>query len=81
MTKLRTKKPLYIMHKDDISINGISRRNFVRGTSMAAGAIVLGSLPVSASAFVAGNETLKLAVVGCGGRGTGAVNQALSGTR
>lgn len=66
------------MDKDDISINGISRRNFVRGTSMAAGAIVLGSLPVSASAFVAGNETLKLAVVGCGGRGTGAVNQALT---
>ena len=64
------------MDKDNI--NGISRRDFVRGTSMVAGALVLGTLPVSASAFVAGNETLKLAVVGCGGRGTGAANEALT---
>jgi len=66
---------LQIMDKDNLS--GISRRDFVRGTSMATGALVLGTLPVSASAFVAGSETLKLAVVGCGGRGTGAANQAL----
>ena len=39
---------------------------------------MLSSLPIGASAFAAGNDTLKIAVVGCGGRGTGAVNQALT---
>ncbi len=55
----------------------ITRRKFVKGSALATGGIMTGILPVGASAFVAGNETLKLAVVGCGGRGTGAANQAL----
>ena len=57
----------------------MSRRKFVRNTSMAAaGGMLLGSLPVGASAFAAGSDTLKIALIGCGGRGTGAANQALS---
>ena len=60
-------------------IKGISRRDFMKKTSMAAGGgLLLGSLPISASAYAAGNDTLKVAVVGCGGRGTGAANQALN---
>jgi len=55
----------------------ITRRKFVKGTAISAGAIMTGALPASASAFVQGSDTLKLAVVGCGGRGTGAANQAL----
>ncbi len=39
--------------------------------------MLLGSLPVGASAYAGGSETLKVGVVGCGGRGTGAANQAL----
>ncbi len=54
----------------------LTRRKFVKGSSLATGALMAG-LPVGASAFVGGNETLKLAVIGCGGRGTGAANQAL----
>ncbi len=57
----------------------ISRKEFCRTASFAAGGgLLLSSLPIGASAFAAGNDTLKLAVVGCGGRGTGAVNQALT---
>ncbi len=41
------------------------------------GGLILGSLPVGASAFAAASSELKVAVIGCGGRGTGAANQAL----
>ncbi len=54
----------------------LSRRKFVKGSALATGTIMAG-LPVGASAFVGGASTLKLALVGCGGRGTGAANQAL----
>jgi len=43
-----------------------------------AGALAVGHLPVGASAHVAAKDELKLALVGCGGRGTGAAVQALS---
>lgn len=56
----------------------INRRNFVKSSAALAGGVILNPLPVSASAFVAGAETLKIAVIGCGGRGTGAAAQALS---
>lgn len=60
--------------------NGISRRTFFRNASMAAaGGLILGSMPGSAGAFSGSkNDMLKVALVGCGGRGTGAANQALS---
>jgi myo-inositol 2-dehydrogenase / D-chiro-inositol 1-dehydrogenase len=57
---------------------GLSRREFFKNASFAAGGgMLLGSLPVGASAYAAGSETIKVGVVGCGGRGTGAANQAL----
>lgn len=56
----------------------LSRREFCKHASLAAGGgLLLGSLPIGASAFATGDDTLKVAVVGCGGRGTGAANQAL----
>lgn len=67
------------MKKEDrIRRTGITRRSFVKNASLGAGGmILLNSLPVSASAYAAGSETLKLALIGCGSRGTGAANQAL----
>lgn len=51
----------------------------MKKTSLAAGGgFLLGSLPVGASAYAAAGDTLNVAVVGCGGRGTGAANQALN---
>ncbi len=57
-----------------------SRRTFIGGAAVAAAAV---NLPISACAQVAGSDELKLALVGCGGRGGGAINQALTsgGTR
>ncbi len=55
----------------------LDRRQFLKhSSSLAAGAAVLGSL--SPTAFAADDQTIRLALIGCGGRGTGAVGNALS---
>lgn len=55
-----------------------SRRTFIKNTSMATtGALILPSMNTGAMANVFNEKKLKLALVGCGGRGTGAANQAL----
>lgn len=57
----------------------VSRRQFLKTTGQAAaGLSLLGGLSIARSAHAAGNDTIKLALVGCGGRGSGAANQALS---
>jgi predicted dehydrogenase len=56
----------------------LNRRDFVKNSALIAGGVLLSQLPVQASAYVAGDEVLKVAVIGCGGRGTGAADQALS---
>lgn len=37
----------------------------------------MGALPVGASAYAGANDTIKVGIIGCGGRGTGAANQAI----
>src|SRR5438876_2851005 len=62
-----------------ISQSPLTRRDFLKTTSAAiAGTSVLGGLSVERSAFAAGGDTLKIALIGCGGRGSGAADQALS---
>ncbi len=58
--------------------SSLSRREFCKNTALAGGGLLATTLPVGASAYAGGAETLKLALVGCGGRGTGAAIQALS---
>ena len=56
----------------------LSRRTFLKSAGVAAAA---SALPVERFAFGASNnDTLKLALVGAGGRGSGACNQALNTT-
>ncbi len=56
----------------------IDRRDFMKGTAMVTGGVMMAGLPVGASAYVNPQEKkLNLALVGCGGRGTGAAVQAL----
>ena len=56
-----------------------SRRGFLKGTTAAvAGASLAGNLSVARSAHAAGNEVIKVGLIGCGGRGTGAVIQMMN---
>jgi predicted dehydrogenase len=56
-----------------------SRRTFLKTTSAAAaGAALAGPLATPRPGYCAEANTIKIALVGCGGRGTGAASQALS---
>jgi predicted dehydrogenase len=57
---------------------GSDRREFLKtsGAAAAAGAVVA-NLSIARSAHAAGSDVLKVGLVGCGGRGTGAAVQAL----
>jgi len=55
-----------------------SRREFLKHSSLLAGAgTVAGTLSFAQSAHAAGGDELKVGLIGCGGRGTGAASQAL----
>lgn len=54
-----------------------SRRDFVRTAGLAAGGILVAPIISKAGSFSNYNTPIKIAVIGCGGRGTGAVVQAL----
>jgi predicted dehydrogenase len=59
--------------------NDPSRRQFMKSTSaLVGGAIVGANATIARSANVAGSDEIKVAVIGCGGRGTGAAVQALA---
>ena len=68
------------MDKSEKSLSrSLSRREFCKNASLAVGGgLLMSSLPIGANAFAGASDTLKVAVVGCGGRGTGAANQALT---
>jgi predicted dehydrogenase len=58
-------------------INQKDRRDFLKATAMLAGGAMLSSIPL-AGAYASGSDTIKIALIGCGDRGTGAAFQALS---
>ncbi|WP_129716564.1 Gfo/Idh/MocA family protein [Pedobacter sp. SYP-B3415] len=52
------------------------RRDFLKNSALLAGGAMLSNIPL-AGAFAAGSDTIKIALIGCGDRGTGAAFQAL----
>ncbi len=52
------------------------RRTFLKTSALIAGGAMLSSIPFS-GAYAAGGDTIKIALIGCGNRGTGAAFQAL----
>ena len=54
-----------------------SRREFVKQSSLIAGGILAAPFLSNANFFSGADDVIKIALVGCGGRGTGAVTQAL----
>jgi len=57
--------------------NATTRREFLTSSAKAAAGAALASA-IAARAYAAADNTIKVALVGCGGRGGGAVTQALS---
>ena len=54
-----------------------SRRRFLGTSAVLAGTAMAGSLPLHRSAHAAGSDVIKIGLVGCGGRGSGAVASAI----
>ena len=56
-----------------------TRRDFLKSSSLlVAGGAVAGSLNVANAAFPSSDETIKIGLIGCGGRGSGAAGQAMN---
>ena len=57
--------------------NATTRREFIKSSTKAAAGAALASA-IAARSYAAEDNTIKIALIGCGGRGTGAAAQALS---
>ncbi|MCI0534119.1 MAG: Gfo/Idh/MocA family oxidoreductase [Verrucomicrobiales bacterium] len=59
-----------------------SRREFLKtSTTAALGGVFAANLSLSQKSFAANDETLRVGLIGCGGRGSGAAGQALKADR
>jgi predicted dehydrogenase len=55
-----------------------TRRQFLVKSSVLAGASMTAALDISRSAYAAGSDLIKIGLIGCGGRGSGSIANALS---
>lgn len=55
-----------------------TRREFVKNSSLLAGGLIAAPFMTKANYFSGADDTIRIALIGCGGRGTGAATQALS---
>ena len=67
-------------NKDKPVVGGSNRRQFLK-TSAVLGGLAASQWAVAQQAQVAGSDLLRVGLVGCGGRGTGAAAQALKADR
>ena len=58
-------------------LNGLTRREFLRGAAGLTATAALGALPIELFAHAAGSDTIRVGLIGCGGRGTGAAMDCL----
>ncbi|MBN1589480.1 MAG: Gfo/Idh/MocA family oxidoreductase [Pirellulales bacterium] len=59
-------------------VDGATRRDFLKTSGLVAGAAMVGNLSVARGAHAAGSDILKIGLIGCGGRGTGAASNAMT---
>src|SRR4051794_14716982 len=55
-----------------------SRRQFLQASGAALAGATLAAAPGNAGVHVGGDDVIKVGLIGCGGRGTGAATQALN---
>jgi predicted dehydrogenase len=61
--------------------DGASRRDFLKSSTVLAAGAAAAELTVANNVHAAGDDLLKVGLIGCGGRGTGAAAQALNADR
>jgi predicted dehydrogenase len=57
---------------------GTTRRDFLRTSAVAGSVVAAGGLDIGRSAYAAGSDSIRVGIIGCGGRNTGAAVQALN---
>ncbi len=57
---------------------GATRRDFLKSSAIAASAAISGAHSIAKNAYAAGSDVLRVGMIGCGGRNTGAAAQALA---
>ena len=65
------------MNNDALQPTGSSRREFVKQAGLVAGGLMAAPLLSQANYFSGSDDVIKIVLIGCGGRGTGAATQAL----
>ena len=65
------------MNNDTSQFTNPSRRDFIKHGSILAGGLMAAPLLSKANYFSGADDVIKIALIGCGGRGTGAATQAL----
>jgi len=58
--------------------DGTTRRNFLKVSTGVASAAALGALGLQSRVYAAGSDVIRLGMIGCGGRNSGAADQALT---
>ena len=67
------------MHTNSANETSVgSRRDFLKTSALAAGGAALGQLSIEQSAHAAGNDVIRIGLIGCGVRGTAAANNAMN---
>ncbi len=74
-------RPSDIQSPHGSAVSGVTRREFVKAATAATAVVALpvaaGTLAVPRAAHAAGSDSLKIGLIGCGGRGSGAAVQAV----
>jgi myo-inositol 2-dehydrogenase / D-chiro-inositol 1-dehydrogenase len=66
------------MKTESIPAAPVTRRQFLKTSTVAASVTALGALDLARTAHAAGSDIIKVGMVGCGGRNAGAAAQALT---
>ena len=64
--------------KTNSGSSSVNRRDFVKSSAALMGGLVAAPVAMRAGAFIDGDDAIKIGLIGCGGRGTGAIVQALN---
>ena len=69
------------MNHPNKSSESVTRRHFLQTSGLAVGGAVASSLVVPRGVFAAGADTMKVALIGCGGRGNGALGDCMNAAK